>query len=189
MVTQIESQQRAGERLDAAVEEGADLPRVLDYVRTKSGHYERDGSKKSWARKLEIAEMAARQAEARLRTARRAAVAAKHGAAGSFSGRSGAGGTTNAAGLSATRLLEEDPAAALELIAGQLEAAAASDGRRAGRVGRAGASAGAAKRTGVAGAPVRTVAGARGMGGRGQLLAGSLRQYNPAWGGTGGGLG
>jgi len=42
------------------VEEGADLPRVLDYVHAKSGHFEADGTKHSWARKLEIAEMAAK---------------------------------------------------------------------------------------------------------------------------------
>jgi len=130
--------------------------------------------------------------------ARRAAASARDDPTGPM-GRSGGGGGggSGAAGLSTSRLLEEDPAAALDEIARQLQSAAAADGSGAGSsIRRAGSGAGNPEsktagstsgpvRRGVAGAPVRTVAGGRAMGGRGQLLAGSLRQYNPSWAGGG----
>jgi len=184
--SQVDVERRAGERLDAAVEEGADLPRVLDYVRSKAGHFEAEHTKRSWARKLEIAEMAAKQAESRLRQAKRAAIAARNGPLIASAGSGSLGSSSIGAGGATTRLIREDPAAALDAIAQQLEAAAGATKRGRSRAGDASRAAtgimasqmsttsssslgGAStrRRRGVAGAPVRTIHGARSMGGPG----------------------
>lgn len=71
VAVEIRSAQTAAQRLEAAVEESSDLPGILNYVELKSLHFELARDVASWERKLEIAEMAARRAQAQLRGALR----------------------------------------------------------------------------------------------------------------------
>lgn len=71
--------QVAGETLARAVREAEDLPSVMDYLGLKAQQAEVDAELTAWRRKVEIVELAARQAAARARLAGGATFSASGG--------------------------------------------------------------------------------------------------------------